>query len=697
MRIVHRAAPAALAFTLSFALVACGGDDDGAGAGGSSDLRRAGFVDSLQVVSTTDAFGGESFGAVGPYQVVTGIVTGKLNPAHPANAGIVDLELAPRDADGLVSYTTDVVILRPKNAAAATGLLFYDVVNRGNKIALSFFNAGGPGFAAGQAGNGLLMRQGYTVVWSGWQGDVPQTGRGDAQPIGTKFPLAKNADGSPITGASREEAVFDNTTNPATIRLTYEPATTDKAQVVFNGRQTWATPAGMTWDSPSVPVPAADWEYVTDPATGRTTVRFTRPAGVDAGAIWSFVYPAKDPLVMGVGLAAVRDLVSFLRFDGSDARGNPNPVADIRHTQAVIEGVSQSGRFVRDFVWQGFNDDARGNKVFDGAIPVIPGSRKTFTNFRWGQPGRWSKQHTDHFQPGDQFPFAYPTITDPLTGQADGILRRCQASGTCPRVIHVDGGYEVWGARGGLLVTDGAGRDIANPETVRLYVVPGANHGGAGGVGTQTTPVQCVNASSAVAMTGPLKASVVLMEDWLRRGVAPPPSNYGSIAGGTLSPSFARTQVGFPDLAPAGIAYPAVANELWVTDYARAIPARDLSRKYVVPVPRTDADGNETNGIRVPDVAVPLATYTSWNIRKAGFAAGDLCDSVGSTLPFAKTLAARQASGDPRPSSAERYASKADYVARVRAQAQALVDQRLLLPEDVATYVGRAEAQTLFP
>jgi hypothetical protein len=679
--------------------------------------RRAGFVDSLEIVAIYDAYGGMSFGNVGPYQVITGIVHGKIDPKHEANAGIVDLALASIGADSLVDYSEDFVILRPKSAANAKRVLFYDVVNRGNKVATGAFNGAGASFDAGQQGNALLLRLGYTIVWSGWQGNIAQSGHGDRAAVGTKLPVATN-NGTPIVGMSREEFVLDalaaqgpglGANGVAVVNLTYPPATTDQSQVTFNWRTTWQTPQGMQFSSTSYPVPASSWSYINN----GTQLQFTLPQGADAGSIFTFIYPAKNPIVMGIGFAAVRDFVSFLNYDRTDRQGNPNPLQDMQRAPCsaaacqrdrnfdvtIMEGVSQSGRFTRDFLWQGFNSDfhdPRGRQVFNGMFPIIPGSRKTFTNFRWGQPGRWSKGHEDHWQPGDQFPFAYNVIRDPVSGVTDGILNKCSANGTCPKIVHLDGGFEIFGARGALVSTDGAGHDLQIPDNVRLYVVPGANHGGGAGVAALSRAPQCLYLGSAVVESTVDRALAPVLEQWVANATAPPASQWPSVSAGTLAPAANQSAVGFPALGGVGFAYRGdLYNPLVVTDYSNAVPVPNLDRKYTSLASRTDSDGNEIAGVRVPDVAVPLATYTSFNVRTVGHAPGEACYFQGSTVPFSITQGARQAIGDPRPSLQERYRNKADYVSRVQAAAEALVQQRLLLAEDVAVYVNAAQAQTL--
>jgi hypothetical protein len=694
---------------------------------------NAGYVDRLEILSTYDAYGGTSFGNVGPYQVIVGVVHGKIDPNHPANAGIVDLKLAPRDANGLVDYSEDFVILRPKSAASAKRVLFYDVVNRGNKVAIGTFNGGSGNVATGQPGNALLLRLGYTIVWSGWQGNVAQTGHGDTAALGTNFPVATNPDGSPITEQTREEFILDSldpSNGPGfingaccTVSLNYPAATLDQSGVTFNWRQTWLTaPAVEDFNSPSTPVPAASWSYINN----GSQVQFTQPAGSDLGSIYTFIYTAKNPKVNGIGFAAVRDLVTFLNHDQKDQQGNPNPLSDLRSAPCeqrhcsrnsnfevtIIEGVSQSGRFTRDFLWQGFNNDARegqsyvandehgarSHAVFNGMFPIISGSRKTYTNFRWSQPGRWSKQHEDHWQPGDQFPFAYNVITDPLSGKTDGILRKCLETDTCPKIIHLVGGFETWGARDSLVTTDSSGHDLELPDNVREYVVPGANHGGGGGVAALSKSALCQYTSSAVVEGTVDRALVPALEQWVANDVPPPPSLYPSNANGLLAPPADQSAVGFPNLTSIGVTYPAgLYNPLVVTNYFEGIPSLELPKNYTVLVSKTDSDGNELGGVRVPEVVVPLATYTSWNLRTTNHAPGDACFFLGSTFTFAPTKAARIASGDPRPSLEERYSSKADYVSKVQAAAEALVQQRLLLQEDVQVYVNAAQNQTILP
>ena len=654
---------AAVAFAL--VLAGCAG-------GPTATSGPASVVEKLDVTVRKPAFGGATFAAVGAYEFIAGVATVRVDPAHPSNRAIVDLALAA-DADGFVRYQTDVVLLRPVQASAASRVLIFDIVNRGNKLALVRLNDGAAQFeTAAQAGNGWAMREGHTLLWVGWQGDVPLGNAG--QLVGTRFPVATER-GRTITGRSIEEFVFDDTAAVSNAPLTYPAASLnpDRAELTVRARP----------EAEATLLPASAWRYV-----NAGEIAITRPARFDGGAIYQFFYEARDPKVMGLGFAAVRDLVVFLRSDARDAGGKPHPLADIRFDTTVVMGISQSGRFLRDYVWMGFNAAPAGGRVFDGAMPLIAGSRKSYTNARWAQPGRFSRQQEDHFFPGDQFPFSYAVSTDPVSGRTDGIFARCLGSATCPKTMHLDSNLEFWQARASLVVTDGAGHALALPDDVRTYLMASTQHGPA------TTPAagicqQLNNPANQSAMVRALMAQLVA---WTRSGKAPPASRYPTLEQGQLvAPN--RAAIGFPDLSGLGVNFPAVINELTVVDDRDVPPLPDTDKRYQVLVPRTDADGHDLMGVRLPDVEVPLATHSGWGLRKAGFAEGQLCGLNGVYVPLSRDAAERAAKRDPRPSIAERYATQDMYVQRVRAAAEQLQAQGYLLAEDVPRWVERARAQ----
>jgi len=370
---------------------------------------------------------------------------------------------------------------------------------------------------------------------------------------------------------------------------------------------------------------------------------------------------------------------------GGDCPAEPATNFDV----VLGEGTSQSGRFLRDFLYRGFNKAADGKPVFDGVLAIIAGGRRTWTAVRFAQQGRWSRQHEDHFMQGDQFPFSYATFTDPVSGRTDGLLKRCEASRTCPKLMQIDGSFEWWGGRGSLNVTDGAGRDVQLPPNVRYYFVPGTQHGGGGGVTTGLVKLPdggsiCRFANSPVTMTPIERALVVALEDWVVHGKQPPASAHPRVADGSATKP-----------APVPLVGTGKVSALFVTDHVDGIPRVQLDKLYQQRVPAVNADGNETAGIATPEVTVPLATYLGWNVRGAGHAEGQGCSSAGATIPFAIDAATKPAN-DPRAPLSERYTGRADFLAKFNAATEALVRQGLLLPLD-AEHIYRANAGKVSP
>jgi hypothetical protein len=610
----------------------------------------------IEITTRSDAFGGTAVDTIGIYEQLAGIAHMTIDPKAPANRDIVDLERAPRDADGMVHYDVDVQILRPRNPAKAQRVLVYDVVNRGNKTISAM--AGGSGWGA-DAGPTFLAQRGYTVVWSGWQGDLA-----GSRQIGARFPIA-TYHGRPITGRITTEAIFDAPSGDRMV-LPYPAASLEQSRARLSVRQ--------RADDREQTVAPVDWHYV-----DARNITLKRPAGMDAGAIYRFSYVARDPKVMGLGFAAVRDLIAFLRH-GSAEQGNPladialaacirnasgtcaNPDGGVFGT-TVAFGGSQSGRYLRDFVWQGFNRDLSGSRVFDGVLTMIPGGRRTFTNMRFAEPGRFSRQHEDHDVPGFDFPFAYGALRDPVTGKTDGILFRCEADRTCPKIFHVDTSAEFWQAGASLVGTGGTDRDIAFPRNVRAYLIAGGAH--APGM---TMPA-CQGLANPLNYSPIIRALMIDLIDWTTGSHDPPDSRWPRIADGGLRPVEALQT---PDLSSIGISWPKVVNR-------PTAPAG--KRGWPVLVPSVDADGNDAPGIRMPELAAPTGTYLGWSLRKAGFGAGDLCLVFGSYISFATDAAAR--GSDPRASLTDRY-GPTTREQRLGAATDELRRDRLLLLDDTA-------------
>ena len=537
-------------------------------------------------------------------------------------------------------------------------MLLYDVVNRGRKLGLNLFNDAPVGSGVrtdADAGNGFLMRAGYTIVWSGWQHDAPS---GDDL-LGLQAPMLPG-----VTGTSREEFIWDNAANPAGWTLTYPAADPVQATLTVRNREgdPRQTPPGLSF-------------RMLDPSR----VEVTRPAGFDAGAIYEFIYTARDPVVGGMGFAAVRDLVSFLRHSGGPLARGGAPEAS--HAYAV--GVSQSGRFLKDMLYQGFNDDEDGMPVFDAVMPFISGARRSFTNARWSQPGRFSRQHDDHLYPGDGFPFTYGATTDALTGETDGLLARCEATHTCPAVMQVDTDSEAYQARAALLVTDTSGHHLDLPPNVRAYMLAGLPHSSAPGL-VSGKLAACVMPSNPLHPGAAMRALLTDMDLWVREEVRPPTSRYPMLAHGTLVPPGPDA---FPHLP--GVPYAGLVNQVTEVDRDRQPPAP--GRPYPMFVPRTDGDGHAIAGIRLPEIEAPLATYTGWNLRAPGYAEGELCSLAGGAVPLPVTATA----GDPRLPLSLRYPRPDSYPLAVRHAVERLVAERLMLREDADAAVDAARAGTL--
>lgn len=629
-------------------------------------------VARFEMEAPSPAYAGASFGNAGGYELLRGRAIIALDPGDPRNAVIADITLAPRNAASRVEAVADVLILRPTDPARANGTLLVEPPNRGRQIIGQLLNdapgaSNGRYATAADAGNGWMFRQGYTLAWIGWQGD-PTPGQG----MRVQVPRVPN-----VTGTARDEFVFDNTTNPASGQLTYELADPASLRVTVRARTEDArgTPAGL-----SVAFTAPD----------RITI--TRPEGFDAGAIYEVTYTARDPGVMGMGFAAFRDVAAALRH--GEAPGNPQ--AGRAAARAVTLGVSQSGRFLRDAVYLGFNEDTQGRAVFDAMVPHIPGARRTDMNARWAQPGRNPSDHTDRLYPADQFPFTYADTTDPLSGETDGLLRRCTERRNCPRIMQTDSEFEYWGARGSLTVTDAAGGHVALPALVRAYMFAGHPHYAAAGDWARQAPL-CAMPLNPLQAGAPMRALMVALEAWIREGVEPPASRTPSVADGTLRPSGlgapGQRITAFPFPAMPGLTAPDSLTPAPRLDLA-ALPPRIIG-SYPVLVPTLDADGNSVAGIRLPVIEAARATYTGFNPRAAGFGAGALCTNQGASLAFAATRAEREARGDARLSIAERWPDAAAYLAAVRSSATRLVTERLLLPEDAEAMVAAAGAGTL--
>lgn len=612
----------------------------------------------LEITSRGPAFGGQAFGEVGPYEILAGTASAVVDPDASENSGIVDLIRAPRNDSGLVEYKFNFHILKPLDLMKGNGVSVYEINNRGRRIVYQYFNGGGTGYEESDIGSGFLMSQGYTYISSGWMHS--KDAGGEKSLLLANLPTASE-DGESITGMSMEEWIDPD--SAAFGELTYPAVTLDQAGVTLTYRQ--------RQDDRRELLPASDWSYET-----RTSVNVIPPESSDAGTIYEFIYEAQDPVVMGLGFAAIRDFVSFSRYEAVDEFGQTNPLfvggaPVLKHTVAI--GSSQSGRMVRDFLYQGFNRDPAGRFVFDGMNAYVAGARRTFVNARFAQPGRWSRQHEDHNYPMDEFPFTFGTTTDPLSGKTDGILAACMATGTCPKIIQVDTESEWYGAHGSLVVTDASGQMADLPSNVRYWMLTTAH---------LQRDAGCQDPANPVAPFPYYRAAFDATVQWVLDDVEPPATSAPSVDDGTAVGSKEQGEE-YPKIP--GRPFNAAISTLGVRDFSSWPPVESVE-KYPLFVPRLDKDGNSMAGVVIPEAVVPLATMGK-AIRREGFSAGELCSANGSWLPFPRTKNERLARGDSRLSIQERYPSGLrEYAQRYGRAVESLVLSRYLLPEDGALF-----------
>jgi Alpha/beta hydrolase domain len=600
-----------------------------------------------------------------------------LTPADARNRVIVNLDRAAMNARGMVEYEVDFDLLRPVDAKRGNGKIMYDVTNRGRKFLPVWLMSAAPGGAnnpltSADAGDGLFLRMGYTIVWTGWDADAPRAGGGMA----IRVPVATTTTGAPIVRVIRDELV-SGTRGPAQreLRLAYEVATTDTSQMRLTARRRES--------DARIDLPRSDWA-LKDSRTLEILTPGNSVVGPAIGTLYEFHYPAKNPGVLGIGYAATRDFISFLRHEERDARGTPNPAGGSK-THAFAVGISQSGRYVREHIALGFNQDESGRRVFDGMLAHISGVGRVFLNYEFGMAGRTNTEHEDHLYPENEFPFSTAMQTDPFTGKTAALFRN---DGFDPLLIETNTSTEYWQKGASLLTTDPLGqRDVPLPANARAYLVASTQHAGRSGLRPDLGP--CMNLRNPHNPMPAVRALLVALDQWATAGITPPPSRVPSIAAGTL---VKPNNQSFPVIP--GFAVTRAGNTLpMFSDWV--YPNPDLTRQYQPLVAKTDADGNEVAGIRLPEIAVPLATYTGWNLYMRPFTEGDLCDRDGSYSEFAATRAQRDQIGDPRASVAERYTSHADYATKLQAAAEALVRERLLLEEDAAAYSRQAQSDAV--
>ena len=644
-------------------------------------------VRRIEITRRTPVLGGRAFGPAGPYELIEGRILFAFDPANQYNGRIVDLALAPRNGAGRVEAWADFAALRPTHPSA-DNIAFFEVSNRGLRYApfiLDFASMAAHPSTPEDFGDGWLLRQGLTMVWVGWQADVPAD---DPDRFGLEAPIARGADGQAITGLVRADWVIPGPVRSLSLahgsHVAYpavDPGSPDHVLTVRDGRY-----------APRRVVPRDTWRFARE-ENGRPVADprwIYRPNGFEPGKIYELVYRSAEPRVVGLGLAAIRDAMSSAKYD---------PASPFHARYAVGYGISQTGRLLRQFLYQGFNTDEEGRPVFDGLLIHIAGGGRGSFNHRFGQPSRDAHRYDTFFYPTDLFPFSSASQTDPVTGVTDGLYAHGFDPANRPKVFQVNTGYEYWGRAAALIHTSLEGtRDLEPPANERIYHLAGGQH-----VGGPFPPPESSRMPGSRAYRGnpldyrlPLRALLGSLLAWVREGAEPPPSAYPRIDQGTLVPIDRVSLPAIPDLGRPTVVHHADRLDFgprWSEGIVDREPPA-VGEAYPALVPEVDSLGNEVGGVRTLELEAPLATYLPWNLRKG--LPGDTTELVrilGTYLPLPRTDAERRAAGDPRPSLASLYPNRAAYLDRARRMAAKLVGERMLLAEDVNRALERAAAE----
>ena len=612
-------------------------------------------VTRVELVDRADVLAGEPQGAAGAYERITAKAYFTVDPKLGPNQIIADIALAPRNADGLVEFAADVFVLKPRDPAKGNGTALVEISNRGGKGLLSTFD-----FASGSRdpksptdfGDGFLLKQGFTLVWIGWEFDVP------ASPAALRLyaPIATE-NGKPIVGMVLSEWVGDKPVKVISLgdrdQVAYPLADPNAPGTQLSVRDHIQTDRKI--------IPRGEWRFADNTHVAMDKV-------FEPGKIYEVVYQAKDPVVVGLGPAAIRDFVSFLKYGGA-----PTLLGDQSRNvkRALAFGVSQSGRFLREYLYDGFNQDEKSRKVFDGVWAHVAGAGRGSFNFRFAQPSR------------DGHPFLnllYPTDVPPF--DEAGLLARAIKDNVAPKLFLSNGSYEYWGRAASLIHTSPDGKQDVKPSgNERIYFFAGSQHG------PGTIPPRKVEAQSLADTTDyryAQRALLVSMQAWLQDGTEPPASQYPLIGKDQL---VGLGALSFPKID--GIRLPKIKREAYRLDFASVPPK--IGAPFPTLLPQVDQDGNETSGIRMPTVRVPLASYTGWNLRNKAIGAPDeLYSMVGSWIPFPRTRVERENRKDPRQSIEERYATKRAYLEKITEAANQLVHEGYLLEVDVPKIRDRA-------
>ncbi|MEJ2204248.1 MAG: alpha/beta hydrolase domain-containing protein [Gemmatimonadota bacterium] len=639
----------------------------------------------VEIERREEVLDGHRWGEVGPYEKLVGRIFFAFDPENEANAAIVDLGLAPRNGDGRVEAYAEFMVLQPVDRADRRGVAWLEVSNRGGKASLRYFHRASRGTLdpvdEDDFGDGLFFREGLTLIWVGWQWDVPER----EGLLRLHVPFARDP-GGPVTGLVRADWTVD--------------ATAEVLDLAHRGHRAYAAsdpqdPANILTvrdgrEAPREVIPRDQWEFEAStegPESGRLT-RIRLEGGFEAGRIYELVYRSEDPRIVGLGLAAIRDVASYAKYDLQSV---------FPSQQVVAFGVSQTGRFLRHYLYQGFNVDEGGRKAIDGMLVHTAGAGRGSFNHRFGQPSRDAHRYSAFFYPTDIFPFTSRTQTDAVTGVEDGLLASLDEDHR-PRVFFTNTGYEYWGRAASLIHTSSDGdRDVLPLQTERIYHLASGQHSvGRFPPGENAQMAEGIYRGNPLDFLLPLRALALDLVYWVRDDITPPPSRYPSLGEGTLTYPEALALPAVPGLIRPEVVHVAYRANYGLRFRTQGIIDREppeLGPPFPALVPQVDGIGNELSGVRSVEIRVPLATYLPWNLRTGAVAAQDeLTDFTGTLVPLSRTEEERAGREDPRPSIQALYRTRGAYLNRVRLAAGDLVEEGFLLPEDLAAVVTRAQA-----
>ena len=641
-------------------------------------------VVSVEVASRESVLGGQPFGLAGPYERITGTIRFAADPDNTANKIITDIALAPRNADGEVEYSSEFFLLRPQDPSRGNGALLYEVSNRGRKGMLGFFNGAAGSLDPSEKrhfGDGFLLQQGFTLLWLGWQFDPPRS----PGLIRLTTPVATR-DGAAIRGLVRSDFVVKD-------RLVAH-SLADRNHIPYRVADPQAAENRMTVrdaaNGKRQPIPRERWRFARmeegKPVPDGGSVYLE--GGFEPGRIYEVVYVSEDPPLVGLGPAAVRDAVSQLKYEGEPSLGIAVDAID----RAIAFGISQSGRFLRTFLYYGFNQDEKGRIAFDGIMSHVAGGGRGSFNHRFAQPSRDAHPYLNFVYPTDIYPFTDVAQRDPETGREDGILTHALDRKFWPKIFYTNSSYEYWGRAASLIHTDLEGaKDIGLLDNVRVFLFAGTQHGPAGFPPSVSIGQQKAN---PLTFRWPMRALLLAMSEWSAGRGSPPASRYPLLADKSL---VAAGDLGFPSIP--GVKTSDRVHKAYRADYGpdfveQGVVTQEpplIGRAFPTLVPAVDADGNETPGVRVPELQAPLATYTGWNLFNAKSGpTHEISSMVGSYIPFPRTLAEREARNDPRPAIMERYTGRDEYLGLVAQAGLGLIEDGLMLPRDLPSVIANA-------